>query len=684
MNGYFVTGTGTDVGKTVLSALLCLALDAHYFKPFQTGPDADADTVARLTGLDASRIHPSAVRLSAPLSPNQAAGLEGVALDIASIRLPATSRALIVEGAGGALVPIAPGQDMAALMARLGLPVIVAAHSGLGTINHTRLTLEALAARGVEVAGVALLGEPNAANRRDIERLGGVPVILELPRLDPLTRESLAAFVPALKLPGRTALAGSGEGADAGSATTAGGRSPDGAIPTASPGGPGIAPHSPDSPPDVVAMDRAHVWHPFTQAAAAPAPVQIVRGRGAKLHTAEGRELLDLVSSWWVNPHGHAHPAIASAIARQAARLEQVIFADFTHEPAARLAHELARLLPGGLTRVFYSDNGSTAVEAAVKMAHQYWRNQGRPERARFAAFNGGYHGDTAGAMSVGLSSGFYKGFEPLTFKVDFLPYPATWLDDPDIEERERNALAVIGNYFAVHAGCVAALVIEPLVQGASGMRMARPGFVRKVSELARQAGALVIYDEVMTGFGRTGTMFACERIGFTPDIICLAKGLTAGFLPMAATVATDAIYEGFRGQTFDRALAHGHSFTGNPLGCAAALAGLTLFEEEAALARIAALEAVHAKRLSALSGHPGVARPRWLGSIGAADVTLGESGYGASIGVQIKEFFLARGLYARPLGDVFYILPPYCLTPDDLNLAYDTLGEALAHLGQS
>lgn len=656
-NGYFVTGTGTDVGKTVLSALLCAALDADYFKPVQTGPESDAGMVARLTGLDASRIHPNAVRLAAPLSPNQAAELEGATLDIASIRLPATSRPLIVEGAGGALVPIAPGQDMAALIARTGLPVIVAAHSGLGTINHTLLTLEALTARGVEVAGVALLGEPNALNRRDIERLGGVPVVIELPWIDPLTRESLAAFVPALKLPGRTAHAGNG------------------------------------TPPDVIAMDRDHVWHPFTQAATAPAPVQIVRGRGAKLFTADGRELLDLVSSWWVNPHGHAHPAIAGAIARQAATLEQVIFADFTHEPAARLAHELARLLPGNLSRVFYSDNGSTAVEAAVKMAHQYWRNQGRPERTRFAAFTGGYHGDTAGAMSVGLSSGFYKGFEPLTFKADFLPYPATWHDDPDIEERERNALAVIGNYFGVHAGCVAALAIEPLVQGASGMRMARPAFVRKVSELARQAGALVIYDEVMTGFGRTGTMFACERVEFTPDIICLAKGLTAGFLPMAATVATEAVYDGFKGQTFDRALAHGHSFTGNPLGCAAALAGLTLFEEESTLSRIAALEAVHAERLSALAQpgtartlalphHSGVAHPRWLGSIGAVDVTLGESGYGAAIGSKIKEFFLTRGLYARPLGEVFYILPPYCLTPDELHLAYDVLEEARAELG--
>jgi len=636
MNGYFVTGTDTGVGKTVLSALLCMALDARYFKPIQTGQDSDTSAVAALAGLDASRLHPPAVHLSAPLSPNQAAAKEGRVLDIAAINLPPSSgnRPIIVEGAGGALVPIAPGQCMADLIARLGLPVIVAARAGLGTLNHTLLTLEALRLRGIDVRGVALIGEPNPDNRRDIEHLGGVPVIIDIPHLEAVTPEALRALASEVNIPAPV------------------------------PGG------------DVLAMDRAHVWHPFTQAATAPAPVQAVRGQGAKLFTADGRELIDLVSSWWVNPHGHAHPAIARAIARQAATLEQVLFADFTHEPAARLASELAAVLPGDLNRGFYSDNGSTAVEIALKMAYQYWRNQGRAERTRFAAFQGGYHGDTVGAMSVGLSSGYYQDFEALTFKVDFLPYPATWLGDADIEEKEAQALAVMANYFSVHAGTVAGVVLEPLVQGASGMRMVRPGFVKAVSELARAAGGVVIFDEVMTGFGRTGTMFACEQAGVTPDIICLAKGLTAGFVPMAVTVATEAIYQGFLGDTFDRALAHGHSFTANPIGCAAALAGLSLFE--GTLARIAALEAVHAERLTALSSHAGLRRPRWRGSIGAVDLAGGDVGYGAEIGKKLKRYFLERGFFARPLGEVFYILPPFCLTPGELHRAYDTLASAL------
>jgi len=639
MNGYFVTGTDTGVGKTVLCALLCAALDGHYFKPIQTGQDSDTDTVTTLAGLDASRITSPAVSLTAPLSPDQAARKQGLTLDISAISLPDTKRTLIVEGAGGALVPIAPGQDMSGLMVRLGLPVIVAARSGLGTLNHTLLTLEALHRRGVEVAGVALIGEPNEDNRRDIERLGNFPVIIELPMLKTLTSETIRTAATLLELPPRP------------------------------------------EKPDVATWDRDHVWHPFTQARTAMPPMQALRGMGSKIFTADGHELVDLVSSWWVNPHGHAHPAVARAIARQASVLEQVLFADFTHEPAARLAFELCSILPGRLSRVFYSDNGSTAVEVALKMAHQYWRNQGRPERTRFAAFQGGYHGDTVGAMSVGLGSGFFSGFEPLTFKVDFLPYPATWLDDEEIEDKETRAMAVLENYFAVHAGTVAGVILEPLVQGASGMRMARPGFVKAVAELTRKAGGVVIFDEVMTGFGRTGRMFASELTGTAPDIICLAKGLTCGFLPMSATVATEDIFQAFQGDTFERALAHGHSFTANPLGCAAALAGLALFKTEATLERIAALEKVHAVRLTALRDHPRIAMPRWLGSIGAVNVTGAGQGYDADVGRKLKRFFTQRGFYARPMGDVFYILPPFCLTTDELNQAYDVLELALDQL---
>uniref|UniRef100_A0A7C4EHF6 Multifunctional fusion protein n=1 Tax=Fundidesulfovibrio putealis TaxID=270496 RepID=A0A7C4EHF6_9BACT len=650
MNGFFITGTDTGVGKTVVSALFCLALDADYFKPIQTGPaqDHDTPTVAALTGLTPERLHSPAHALPAPLSPDQAARLAGVRLDVAAIDLPRaapprTGRPLIVEGAGGALVPIAPGQDMTDLMARFGLPVVVAARSGLGTINHTLLTLEALRLRGLDVAGVVLCGPPDPANRQDIERLGRVDVLAEIPRLDPLDRAALTALVPTLRLP----------------------PFPDRAAQSA----------------QVLEWDARHVWHPFTQAATAPAPTHLVRARGATLRTADGRDLTDLVSSWWVNAHGHAHPEVAAAIARQCNTLEQALFADFTHEPAARLAHALCALLPGDLSRVFFSDNGSTAVEVALKMARQYWANQGQAGRTRIAAFHGGYHGDTVGAMSVGRSSGFYAGFASWLFQVDFLPYPATWLGDDGAGQRADQALKELATYLERNRGQVAAVLMEPLVQGASGMNMTEPGFVAQAARLAREHGVLLILDEVMTGFGRTGTMFACQRCGVEPDIVCLSKALTAGFLPMGLTVATESIYRGFLGQTFDRALAHGHSFTANPLGCAAALAGLELFRRENTLERIARLEAVHARRLTALAGHPRLTRPRWRGSIGAVDVRVDTPGYEAAVGKRIKAFFLERGQYVRPLGNVFYMMPPYCLKPGELDHAYDTLEEALESL---
>ena len=643
--GFFVTGTDTGVGKTVISAVLCLALNAAYFKPVQTGAglDDDLDSVLRLAGLSANRLFAPLVKLAAPLAPSQAAELEGASPDWPALGLPKTDRPLIVEGAGGALVPMAEGLDMAGLMARFGLPVIVVARSGLGTINHTLLTLEALRARGLNVAGVVLVGPEEPLNRRDIERLGQVRMLFSLPWMQPISAQALRDFAAGLDL---SRLA-----------------------------------DEPSPAVDLASLDRRHVWHPFTQAQTADPAIPAVRAQGARLFTADGRSYLDLISSWWVTLHGHAHPDVAQAVARQARTLEQVIFADFTHEPAVRLSESLCNLLPGDLSRVFFTDNGSTAVEVALKMAHQFWRNQGHEGRDRFAAFQGGYHGDTVGAMSVGFSSGYYQGFERLTFQVDFLPYPATWLNDHEVEAKETQALAAMAEYLERFGSSLAGVLIEPLIQGASGMRMVRPGFLKSLAELCAKAGTLLIFDEVMTGFGRTGAMFACLKAGVNPDIVCLSKGLTAGFMPMAATVATGRIYEGFLGETFDRALAHGHSFTANPLGCAAGLASLEVFARENTLAKIEALRQVHEARLTALASHPKLAKPRFMGPIGAVELAGLEPSYAAGAGKKLKRYFMDKGLYVRPMGNVFYLLPPYCLTPQELHLAYDTLEKALTDL---
>jgi adenosylmethionine-8-amino-7-oxononanoate aminotransferase len=431
---------------------------------------------------------------------------------------------------------------------------------------------------------------------------------------------------------------------------------------------------------ELIALDRRHVWHPFTQEQTAPDPVGIARGRGAILETVDGRELLDLISSWWVNLHGHAHPYIAEAVAAQARELEQVIFAGFTHEPAVRLASRLAEKLPGDLNRVFFSDDGSTAVEVGLKLAVQYWRNRGEP-RERLLAFDGGYHGDTVGAMSVGRGSGFFEAFSPLLFDVARLPFPETWLDDPDVDAREQAAFDWLEAYLDEYGSTTAAMILEPLVQGAGGMRMCRPGFVREVARRLRACGILLVFDEVMTGFGRTGELFAAERADVTPDIICLSKGLTGGFLPLSVTVASEAVYETFLAADFDRAFTHGHSFTANSLGCAAANASLDLLETGDARLAWGRIESAHAAFLEHLDRHPRVSRRRLTGTIAAFDVSDEQGGYNAAVGTALKKAFLDRGLLLRPLGNVVYFLPPYCVDDMQLARAYDRVIEVLDEL---
>ncbi|MEO5337992.1 MAG: adenosylmethionine--8-amino-7-oxononanoate transaminase [Magnetospirillum sp. WYHS-4] len=423
-------------------------------------------------------------------------------------------------------------------------------------------------------------------------------------------------------------------------------------------------------------LDRRHVWHPFTQAKTAPLPVPIRSAVGAVLTAEDGRQYLDLISSWWVTLHGHAHPVIAAAIADQARTLEQVIFAGFTHAPAARLAARLAHLLPEDLERVFFSDDGSTAVEVALKIALQHARNKGEERRTRFLAFAGGYHGDTVGAMSAGTGSGFFEAYRPLFFDVRTLPYPATWDGDDEVEAKERAALAAVEAALEEQGAETCALIAEPLVQGASGMRMVRPEFLRAVVARVRAAGVLAIFDEVMTGFGRTGALFACGKAAVTPDIICLSKGLTGGFLPLSATVTREGVYEAFLGETFDRALVHGHSFTANPLGCRAALASLDLLEAPETPVAWTSIEAIHRQRLADLPA--AAVRRRVLGTIAAFEVDGGGEGYDAAIGPRLRAAFLEQGLLMRPLGNVVYMMPPYCITENQLHRAYDSVGSVL------
>lgn len=419
--------------------------------------------------------------------------------------------------------------------------------------------------------------------------------------------------------------------------------------------------------------DSNIIWHPFTQEQTKSLPIVIKKAAGSYLYDENNKAYLDLISSWWVNLHGHSNPTIAKAIYNQALTLEHVIFAGFTHEPAVQLCENLKKLLPEKLTKFFFSDNGSTSVEIAIKMAYQYWHNQGFSEKIIFLSFEGAYHGDTFGAMSVGATSGFHHAFSKLLFKVLPIPFAATWENDDLIEQKEANALKILEQHL-INNLQIAAIILEPLIQGASGMRICRPQFINKVINLVRHYNILVIFDEVMTGFYRTGSLFAFNQTNIIPDFLCLSKGLTGGFLPLALTVTTSKIYQAFLDDNFNKAFAHGHSYTANPLGCSAAIASLELLNNKNTLAAIKAINFIHKKNILNISNidNNKIKRPRVLGTIAAFDLTFDITS------PILKAKFIAKaldqGLLLRPLGNTIYLLPPYSITPEELEEAYKKL----------
>ena len=408
--------------------------------------------------------------------------------------------------------------------------------------------------------------------------------------------------------------------------------------------------------------------------------VKISSAKGASLFTESGEEILDLISSWWVNIHGHAHPVIAEAISQQAATLEQVIFAGFSHEPAEVLADNLLATMGEPFRHIFYSDNGSTAVEVGIKMALQYFINRGETQRKAIVAFEGGFHGDTWAAMCAGQGSGFFDTYSDfLNLRVIHHPFAATYDGDPNGEENERASIAQFESLMADQGAEIAALIIEPLVQGASGMRICRPEWLEKIVSIAKAHDVQVIFDEVMTGFSRTGKMFAFEHLETRPDIVCLSKGITGGFMPFAATVATADIFDSFLGDTFGQALSHGHSYAGNPIACAAAVASLELFQTEQTLSKVAEQNLVHRECLPELSH---TIQHRTLGAIAACELDC-DWGYGSPESVQLRTAFMDSGLLVRPLGKTLYLMPPACLDPETLKKAYQRIDATLTkHLG--
>lgn len=421
-------------------------------------------------------------------------------------------------------------------------------------------------------------------------------------------------------------------------------------------------------------MPHSPIWQPFTQMKTAGPPLQVERARGAILELKGGRQIIDAISSWWVTLHGHSHPALAEALYQQAKTLEHVIFAGFSHEPAETLAQLLCEHTPAPLQWVFFSDNGSTAVEVALKMAYQYWQQVGQPQRSRLIGFAGGYHGDTLGAMTVGQSSPWWRPFQPLLPPLTVVPYPATYPGDPEVSTKEASALEELQRVLEAAPKEYAALFIEPLVQGAGGMRMCRPEFLRAVSELARAYGVLVVYDEVMTGFGRTGALFACQKAGTQPDLLCLSKGLSGGCLPLAVTLATEPIYQAFYDDDPSRAFFHSHSYTGNPLACAVSVASFELL-----LANPHCYQRLEALHWQCYQGYlkdvPNLEHFRTCGTIAAMELVVDqESSYFSALVPKLRRRFLELGVLLRPLGTTLYILPPYCISESELETVYGAI----------
>jgi adenosylmethionine---8-amino-7-oxononanoate aminotransferase len=423
-----------------------------------------------------------------------------------------------------------------------------------------------------------------------------------------------------------------------------------------------------------------NIWHPFSQQALDPTPLRVKRAQGAHLYLEDGRRLVDAISSWWVSIHGHCHPAIMSAIAEQTTKLDHVLLAGFTHEPIEELSVRLRGVLPAGLNHIFFSDNGSTAVEVSLKMAVQYWQNIGQPQKTGIVALEHAYHGDTAGAMSVSDDSSFTDPFRSFRFPVHRV-HAAYCYRCPVGKTRaacDIECVDKLAQLLAAKGNEIAAVIVEPLLQGAGGMIMHPVEFLQRVRKLCSDHDVLLIADEVLTGFGRCGKMFACDIAGVVPDLMCLSKGLSGGAMAMGATVTTDRIHEPFVSENRSRTFYHGHSYTGNPLAAAAALASLQIFETEPVFERIATIDKIHDERLATIAKHPAVGETRTIGTVAAIELLAGDAGYSSNLRPMLYDFFLRSGVLLRPLGHIVYVLPPFCIAPEDLHFVYDRIGEAI------
>ena len=625
MNGFVVVGTDTDAGKTAFSLLYLAAFPGQfaYWKPVETG-DSDTEKVRSL--VPGATIFEPLARFSEPVAPALAARLEGRAMPgVAEIlaAIPTTELPLLIETFGGPLSPLTEVVLQIELIRAFALPVVLVSSTSVGAIGRTLAAVRAL--DGVELAAIALIGAKDDFAREQLTRhVPDVPVLaLTMPPGD-WTPDSICE---AARAPVR-----------------------------------GLRVAAKRYPQESSAADRNLVWHPYTPLRSEE-PLTVVAAENEFLHLADGRRIIDGISSWWTILHGHRQPAIMQAIRDATRRLDHVLFAGATHPDAVELAGHLLGSIPwpnGG--RAFYSDNGSTAVEVALKMAYQFWCHRGEPQRTLFIGFERGYHGDTFGAMSVGRDPLFFGRFEPLFFRCLQVRVDANQLNE------------ALGK----HVGEVAAVILEPLVQGAGGMQMHSPEELAAIAEVCRKHDVLLIADEVMTGFGRTGSLWAFEQAAIAPDLVCASKGITGGVLPLAATLASPHIVEAF--DTADRAKTffHGHSFTANPLACAAAVANWKLLKSGQWQLDVKRIEVFWEQQIRPLEATSHVKQIRIRGLIAAVELDL-PGGYLAESGTAMKRACLDVGVLLRPLGNVIYAMPPLCTSNDSLSRIADAIRRAVA-----
>jgi adenosylmethionine-8-amino-7-oxononanoate aminotransferase len=423
---------------------------------------------------------------------------------------------------------------------------------------------------------------------------------------------------------------------------------------------------------DFKTSDKKNIWHPFTALEGALEPLMVNSAHGVYLNLADGRKIIDAVSSWWVNIHGHSNPIIAQAISDQARKLEHVIFAGFTHEPAIRLSENLLSILPKNQEKIFFSDDGSTAVEVGLKMAIQFWHNQGITHKKKIIAIEGAYHGDTFGSMSVGERSAFTAAFNPYLFEVEFIDFPTAQNEEKIIADFERKLKADDAGVF----------IYEPLVQGAAGMRMYSPEILDRLLSLAQKHNVICVADEVFTGFGRTGKLFASNYLKNQPDIVAVSKGITGGFLPLGVTSCSSKIIGAFKSSETAKTFFHGHSYTANPIACAAANASFEILTGDECQKNIQRIAERHQKFATKINNRKGIKDLRCLGTILAIELETQEgTSYFSDLRKKIYPFFLERNILLRPLGNVIYVLPPYVITNDELQLVYGAIEEFLDQL---